>query len=110
MKNAMFERDLLYPTYKHFEPGSVHIMVYPPENSGHIPIIIESKSAHNPVEYIPSIIEILQEDVFNRIEIKIKECGRFFIKSVEHLPWYLVEFTGKDEYSVKEVEQSDLQF
>jgi hypothetical protein len=105
MNKAMFERDILYPTQKHFEPGSVHVTVYAPENSGRIPVIIEAKSVHNPVEYVPDIIGILQADVFTRIKIDIKECGQFYFKSTEEQHWNIVEFIGKNEYSRKEVGQ-----
>lgn len=49
MKQAMLERDLLYPTNKEYEIGSVHITVFQPDKHGGIPIMIEAKTEHNPL-------------------------------------------------------------
>ena len=44
MKKAMFERDILYPTQNPLEPGSVNVKVYPPENTGGLPIVVKAKT------------------------------------------------------------------
>lgn len=107
-KQAMFERDILYPTQEPFEPGSAHIAVYAPKNSGSIPILIEAKTRHNTLDYIPDIIGILQTDIFDRIRIDIKKYGLLFFKAPENLTYNLVQYTDKDEYSVTEAVKIDL--
>ncbi len=108
MKKAMFERDILYPTQKPFEPGSVHVTVFPPENSGGIPMVIEAKTSHNLLDYVPDIVGILQADVFDRIRIDIKVSGMLFFKKQDGSnTFYHVRFTGKDKYSVEEIQQND---
>lgn len=108
MKKAMFERDILYPTQKTSEPGSVHVTVYPPKNSGGIPVVIEAKTVHNPSDYIPEIVEILQVDVFDRIRIDVKKCGILLFKAEQNAPYYRVSFSEKDKYSIEEIEEVDL--
>ena len=103
MKKAMFERDILYPTGKPTEPGSVHVTVYPPEYSARIPIVIESKSNHNPLDYMAEIVKILQADIFDRIRINIIANGSFYLKNKQDPIYYAVRFTDKENYSVKEV-------
>ncbi|MCX7772673.1 MAG: hypothetical protein N2376_06120 [Clostridia bacterium] len=106
LKKAMFERDILYPTQKPFEPGSVHITVYAPESSGGIPVVIEAKTQHNPLDYIPDILSILQTDVFDRIRIDVKNSGILFFKA-SNGNYFRVRFTDKDRYSVEEIHDND---
>lgn len=80
MYNPMFERDLLYPTDKLLEPGSVRISVLRPDIEGRLALLISPKTEHNPLDYVDTIIEILQEDIFNRINIDIKKMGVFFFE------------------------------
>lgn len=104
MKKSMFERDILYPTQKIYEPGSVHVTVYPPVNSGGIPVVIESKTEHNPLEYINEIISIIQTDVFDRIRINLKTSGILYIKSHNQREASCkITFDDKDKYSIEEV-------
>ena len=82
MKNnqPMFERDLLYPTDSVFEPGSVHVSVYRPDDEGKLCVLVDPKTEHSPVKYIDAIISILQIDVFDRIHIDVKSgVNLFFI-------------------------------
>ncbi|MBP7176284.1 MAG: hypothetical protein KBA53_08745 [Thermoclostridium sp.] len=78
MYTPMFDRDLLYPTKSQMEPGSVHVAVMKPDNQGKLPVFISSKSNHNPMDYLPTLIGILQADIFDRTRIDIKERGLFF--------------------------------
>jgi hypothetical protein len=104
MKQAMFERDILYPTQKSFEPGSVHVTVYPPENSGGLPVVIVAKTLHNPLDYIPEILGILQADVFDRIRIDIKASGILYFKPYDQkASCCRVRYTDKDKYDIEEV-------
>jgi hypothetical protein len=99
MKKSMFERDLLYPTEKIAEPGSVHVTVYQPENSGGIPVLIEAKTAHNPLDYISDIVALLQADVFDRTRIDIKKTGLIYFKTTDGL--YRLKYLDKGEFSVE---------
>lgn len=81
MKQAMFERDILYPTSRANDIGSVHITVLQPENDGGIPILIEAKTEHNPLDYITEIVNLIQADVFDRIRIDIRKTGILYIKA-----------------------------
>ncbi len=80
MKQAMLERDLLYPTNKEYEIGSVHITVFQPDKHGGIPIMIEAKTEHNPLDYISDIVNLIQADVFDRIRIDIRKSGILYIR------------------------------
>lgn len=80
MKQAMFERDLLYPTKKQDEPGSVHITVLQPDKSGGLPILVEAKTEHNPLDYITEIVNHIQSDIFDRIRIDIRKSGILYFK------------------------------
>lgn len=108
LKKAMFERDILYPTEKPFEPGSVHVTVYPPENTGGIPVVITAKTAHNSLEYISEILGILQTDVFDRIRIDIKVSGiLYFLPYDKKTTRYRVHFEDKDKFTVEEIPETD---
>ena len=84
-KSVVFERDLLYPTGNLSEPGSIHIEVLGPNKKSKMPIVIESKTAHSPVDYINSIIGIMQGDIFDRININVKANADLYIKSSAEL-------------------------
>jgi len=101
MNKAMFERDILYPTDKPHEPGCIHVSVYPPEQMGGIPLIIEPKTSHNPLDYIADILVILQADIFDRIRIDIKSCGIIYFKGENNN--YRLKFSDKVSYTVEEV-------
>lgn len=80
MFTPMFERDLLYPADVPSEPGSVHVKVLSPDIRGKLPILILPKTSHNPLDYVDTLINILQLDVFERAHIDIKSQGIFFFK------------------------------
>lgn len=108
MKKAMFERDILYPTQNPLEPGSVHVTVYSPENTGGLPVIIKAKTGHNPVNYVTEILGILQTDVFDRIRIDIRSSGIIhFVSSGKNASCYRVYFTDKEKYTIEEVLDAD---
>ena len=50
MKNPLFEKDILYKTGTEKEPGSVCVRIYPPDITGRVPLLIEQKSNHDPLE------------------------------------------------------------
>lgn len=81
MFNPMFERDLLYPTDNLLEPGSVHVSVFKPDMQGKLALLISPKTDHNPLDYVDTIIDIIQVDIFNRIHIDIRDFGIFFFES-----------------------------
>ena len=81
MKNeALFERDMLYPTGNINEPGSIHIQVLSPNQNARIPVVIESKTTHSPLEYLDSIIRIMQTDIFDRIFVDIRKNVILYFK------------------------------
>lgn len=109
LKKPMFERDILYPTDKPFEPGSAHVTVYPPENSGGLPIVITSKTSHNSLDYVMEILGILQADIFDRIRIDIKVSGiLYFIPDEEKNTCYRLHFTDKEKYRVEEMKKTEM--
>ncbi len=79
MNSLLFERDLLYPTQNVIDPGILHVKLLSPANS-RIPVIIESKSMHSAIENINTIIDILQKEIFDRINIKIFENTLVYLK------------------------------
>ena len=79
-KNAMFEKDLLYPTANISEPGSIHVEILNPNKNGRMPVVIESKTSHSPVEYITSIMQIIQGDIFDRIHVDVKANVQMYLK------------------------------
>lgn len=98
----MYERDILYPTNKPHEPGCIHVSVYPPEQMGGIPLVIEPKSNHDPLDYITDIIGILQTDIFDRIRIDLKNYGIIYIKSENNS--YRLKFDEKGNHTVEKVQ------
>ena len=78
MYTPIFDRDLLYPTDNHMDPGSVHVAVMKPDNQGKLPVFITPKSNHNPVDYLETLIGIIQADIFDRTRIDIKSQGIFY--------------------------------
>lgn len=93
MEDALFSRDLLYPTENLLEPGSVHIEVLNPDRRGRIPVVIEGKSPHSPLRHIDSIIRIMQSEIFDRILIDIKKNASVYIKTNNHTE---KEYSGKE--------------
>lgn len=83
--DALFERDMLYPTENLNEPGSVRIKVLNPNNNARIPVIIESKSIHSPLKYLDSIERIMQSEIFDRIFVDIKKSVSIYIVSNDML-------------------------
>lgn len=77
----LFERDILYPTDNSNDPGSIHLQVFDPDQNIRIPVIIEAKSNHSPLDYIDSIVRIMQSDIFDRIFIDIKRNVDIYIKT-----------------------------
>jgi hypothetical protein len=109
MKKAMFERDILYPTQNPLEPGSVNVTVYPPENTGGLPIVVKAKTNHNPVDYLIDIISIMQTDIFDRIRIDIRSQGIiYFVPYDKNISSVRVKFAEKDNYSIEEVLDADI--
>ncbi len=79
--SILFERDILYPTDYSNNPGSVHIKVYSPDQNIKIPVVIEAKNSHSPLEHIDSIVRIMQSDIFDRIFIDIRKNVDIYIES-----------------------------
>ncbi|WP_010252508.1 hypothetical protein [Acetivibrio cellulolyticus] len=67
----VYERDLLYPIDNENELGAIHLEVYGVGKNGKIQVVIENKSRYLLVKYIDSIINIMQSDVFNRLDVNV---------------------------------------
>lgn len=78
MNTVLFERDLLYPTDNIIEPGIIHVKMLNPDNS-RMPVIVESKSNHSAVDNIDIVLDVMQKDIFDRINIKIAENTAVYI-------------------------------
>lgn len=70
MSSFLFERDLLYPTDNILDPGILHIKILNPNNSK-MPVVVEPKSNHSAVKNINSVLDLLQKDIFDRINIRV---------------------------------------
>lgn len=70
---TVYERDLLYPIDNDYELGAMHLQVLGMGKNGKIQVVIEKRSQHLPVKYMDSIINTLQNDVFNRLDVKVSE-------------------------------------
>jgi hypothetical protein len=79
--SILYSRDLLYMTEKVNEPGSVHVEVMQPTAEGKMPVIIEGKTDHSPLDYIDTILRIMQTDIFDRIHINVKENLNIYISN-----------------------------
>ncbi|MCR4437048.1 MAG: hypothetical protein QHH06_02255 [Clostridiales bacterium] len=77
--NIIYQRDLLYPTDNIIEPGSIHMEMLNPDKKGKIPVIIENRTSHSPIDYMERIIKTLQSEVFDRINIRIVENVHLYI-------------------------------
>lgn len=78
---VLFERDILYPTDNSNDFGSIHIQVFGPDRNVKIPVIIEAKTNHSPLNYIDSIARIMQSDIFDRIFIDIRKSADIYLRT-----------------------------
>lgn len=92
-KNAMFERDLLYPTENIYEPGSFHIEVLNPDKGGMLPVVIEGKTNNSLIKNINTVTRVMQSEIFDRILLNIKSNVKLYIKANDEQK---KEFGGKE--------------
>ena len=78
MSSLLFERDLLYPTDNIIDPGILHVRILNPDNSK-MPVVIEPKSNHSAIENVSAVLDVLQRDIFDRINIKIYDNTSVYI-------------------------------
>jgi hypothetical protein len=78
MSSLLFERDLLYPTDNIIDPGILHVKILSPDNSK-MPVIVEPKSNHSSVENINAVLDVLQKDIFDRINIRVYDNTSVYI-------------------------------
>ncbi|PYG89796.1 hypothetical protein LY28_00392 [Ruminiclostridium sufflavum DSM 19573] len=78
MSSVLFERDLLYPTDNVIEPGIIHVKILNPDNLK-MPVVVETKSNHSAVENVNAVLDVLQKDIFDRINIKIYDNTSVYI-------------------------------
>lgn len=84
---TVYERDLLYPTNSLLEPACIHVSMLGPTSEGKIPVIIECKTSHSPIENIDSIIRVIQVDIFDRIHIDIKKNVDFYFVTTDKIEY-----------------------
>ena len=78
MSSFLFERDLLYPTDNILDPGILHVKLLNPNNTK-IPVVLEPKSNHSVVKNMDSVLELLQKDIFDRINIRVSDNTQVYI-------------------------------
>ena len=109
MKKAMFERDILFPTGNPAEPGSVNVAIYPPENTGALPVAVKAKTNHDLKDYVAEIADILQIEIFDRIKLDIKSKGIiYFIPYDEIGSAVRVKFNENGNYNIEEIDKADI--
>jgi len=72
-KDIVYERELLFSTNDPNEIGVVRVRLYSTKRNKKIVAVVESKSEHNPKEYIESILQSMEIEMFKRINVKISE-------------------------------------
>lgn len=105
-ENSMYEKDLLYPTENINEPGSIHIEVLKPNKKGKMPVVIESRTSQSPVKYIDAIIRIMQNDIFDRILVNVKNSIELYIVSNESL----ISISGEKKYLFVNLNSEKVEF
>lgn len=107
MSSFLFERDLLYPTDNILDPGILHIKILNPNNSK-MPVLVEPKSNHSAVKNILSVIEVLQKDIFDRINIRVYDNTLIYIQLNDvdrethgDIRYLKVVFKGIHEFSLE---------
>lgn len=107
MSSFLFERDLLYPTDNILDPGILHIRILNPNNSK-MPVVVEPKSNHSAVNNIVSVIEVLQKDIFDRINIRVYDNTLIYIQLTDadrevhgDFRYLKVVFKGIHEFSLE---------
>ncbi len=78
MSSFLFERDLLYPTDNILDPGILHVKILNPNNSK-MPVVVEPKSNHSAANNISSVLDIIQKDIFDRINIKVVDNTQVYV-------------------------------
>lgn len=107
MSSFLFESDLLYPTENLLDPGILHVKILNPNNSK-MPVVVEPKSGHSAVENVNSILEVLQKDIFDRINIKVYDNTLVYVmlndsdrKAYGDLKFLKVVFRDPHEFSLE---------
>ena len=78
--SVVYEKDLLYPTDSLYEPGSVRVKILDPNKKAKIPVIVESRTGHSPLDYIESVLNVIQTDVLNRVHLDVKKNVLLYFK------------------------------
>ncbi len=114
MSSFLFERDLLFPTDNILDPGILHARILNPNNSK-MPVVVETKSSHSAAENISSVLDVLQKDIFDRINIRIYDNTQVYILLNEadkelygDVRYLKVVFKGIHEYSLEPLDEDDV--
>ncbi|MDF2988619.1 MAG: hypothetical protein K0R50_4129 [Eubacterium sp.] len=114
MSSFLFERDLLFPTDNILDPGILHARILNPNNSK-MPLVVETKSSHSAAENINSVLDVLQKDIFDRINIRIYDNTQVYILLNEadrekygDVKCLEVVFKGIHEFSLEPLDETEL--
>ena len=72
-EDIVYQRELLFATNDPNEVGVVRVKLYSAKKNKKIVAVIEAKSEHNPKDFMKSILESIQIEMFKRINVKISE-------------------------------------
>jgi hypothetical protein len=111
MNSFLFERDLLYPTQNIIDPGILHVKLLNPKESK-IPVVIEPKSKHSAAGNVATILDVMQKEIFDRINIKVYENTIIYVSLNEldkpaygDKPFLKVVFKGVQDFSLEPVDE-----
>ena len=101
-------RDILFDIKENNEPGIAKIEVYPPDNSGSVPVVVRQKSSHDPLEYIMNIINVIQTDFFDRIKTDIVKNGKIHLIKTDDPSIYRIRFSADGKPNAEKTDKIDL--
>ncbi len=114
MNSFLYESDLLYPTENLLDPGILHVKILNP-NSSKMPVVVEPKSAQSAAQNINPILEILQKDIFDRINIKIHDNTLVYVMlndsdraAYGDLKYLKVVYKGANEFSLEPAGETEI--
>ncbi len=107
MSSLLFERDLLYPTDNIIDPGILHVRILSPDNSK-MPVVVEPKSNHSAIENVSIVLDVLQRDIFDRINIRIYDNTTVYIllndldkEKYGDVKYLKIVYSGIQEFSLE---------
>lgn len=80
-KKVVYERDIVFSVADDNELVTLHVEVLELTRNGRIPVICKTNSRHIIVDHIDKITKRLQEDIFDRLDINVKNSVDINIKA-----------------------------